>query len=296
MHNDEYVRMLHEKKISSFLVTNAQFPDRIEQMDPVTQLYVSIDASTQESLKKIDRPLFKNFYERFLESLMALKYKKQRTVYRLTLVKDYNMNDIADYARLVALGEPSFIEVKGVTFCGKSDGSDLRMTNVPFHMEVKRFCEKLCSYLINDYELACEHEHSCCCLIAKKEFKHNGKWHTWINYEKFHELVQSGKEFTAYDYMEETPDWAVWGAKEQGFNPNELKTKKKNKKVNVKVSQMMQSMEQEIEKDKQLNLDYIDPSQNVYLLEKEKLNKLETQQEDEEGMSDLEENIEGGCG
>jgi len=42
---------------------------------PVTQLYVSIDASTKESLKKIDRPLFRDFWPRFLNSLDALSEK-----------------------------------------------------------------------------------------------------------------------------------------------------------------------------------------------------------------------------
>lgn len=44
-------------------------------MSPVTQLYVSVDASTKDSLKKIDRPLFKDFWERFIESLKALSAK-----------------------------------------------------------------------------------------------------------------------------------------------------------------------------------------------------------------------------
>ena len=42
---------------------------------PVTQLYVSIDASTKESLKKIDRPLFRDFWPIFLSSLDALSEK-----------------------------------------------------------------------------------------------------------------------------------------------------------------------------------------------------------------------------
>ena len=42
---------------------------------PVTQLYVSVDASTKESLKKIDRPLFTDFWPRFLDSLKALGEK-----------------------------------------------------------------------------------------------------------------------------------------------------------------------------------------------------------------------------
>lgn len=47
---------------------------------PVTQLYVSVDASTKDSLKRIDRPLFKDFWQRFLDSLKALG-EKVGTVY-----------------------------------------------------------------------------------------------------------------------------------------------------------------------------------------------------------------------
>jgi len=36
----------------------------------------------------------------------------QRTVYRLTLVKGYNTSDLQNYADLIALGKPDFIEVK----------------------------------------------------------------------------------------------------------------------------------------------------------------------------------------
>ena len=42
---------------------------------PVTQLYVSVDASTKESLKRIDRPLFRDFWPRFISSLEALAEK-----------------------------------------------------------------------------------------------------------------------------------------------------------------------------------------------------------------------------
>lgn len=94
-----FVKLLHEKGISTFLVTNAQFPDAITALDPVTQLYVSVDASSKASLKKIDRPLFRDFWERFIDSLKALGEKGQRTVYRLTLVKSYNSDDVEGYAR-----------------------------------------------------------------------------------------------------------------------------------------------------------------------------------------------------
>ena len=78
----------------------------------MTQLYVSVDASDKDSLKKIDRPLFRDFWQRFLASLEALATKRQRTVYRLTLVKGWNTDEIESYAKLVAYGRPDFIEVK----------------------------------------------------------------------------------------------------------------------------------------------------------------------------------------
>ncbi|NXI36903.1 TYW1 synthase, partial [Galbula dea] len=109
---NQFVKLLHQHSISSFLVTNAQFPDEIRNLEPVTQLYVSVDASTKESLKRIDRPLFKDFWQRFLDSLKALSEKHQRTVYRLTLVKAWNVDELKAYADLISLGKPDFIEVK----------------------------------------------------------------------------------------------------------------------------------------------------------------------------------------
>ncbi len=135
--------MLHSRRISSFLVTNAQFPDAMAALTPVCQLYVSIDASTKESLKKIDRPLFKDFWPRFIDSLKALSAKGQRTVYRLTIVKAWNDDEVRNYAKLLELGSPDFIEVKGVTFCGDSKASSLTMSNVPWHEEVIKFVEEL---------------------------------------------------------------------------------------------------------------------------------------------------------
>jgi len=121
---NELLQLMHDRGISSFLVTNAQFPDKIETLKPATQLYVSIDAPTEgtervcvcaflssfrsthdiatvpvgasETLKRIDRPLFTDFWQRFLDCLAALSRKRQRTVYRLTLVKGWNVTEVGD--------------------------------------------------------------------------------------------------------------------------------------------------------------------------------------------------------
>ena len=72
------------------------------------------------------------------------------------------------------------------------------------------FVQKLAD-LLPDYDIACEHEHSNCVLIAHTKVKGlglivelfvtlficcvvaqlfiDGHWHTWIDYSKFHLLV-----------------------------------------------------------------------------------------------------------
>ncbi|KAL7244999.1 hypothetical protein ACSBR2_000362 [Camellia fascicularis] len=218
---------LHRRRISTFLVTNAQFPDKIKMLKPVTQLYVSVDAATKDSLKAIDRPLFGDFWERFVDSLKALGEKQQRTVYRLTLVKGWNTEDIDAYSSLFAIGNPDFVEIKGVTYCGSSATSKLTMENVPWHSDVKAFSEALAQKSEGNYEVACEHAHSCCILLAKVDkFKVNGQWFTWIDYEKFHDLVASGKPFDSNDYMAASPSWAVYGAEEGGFDPGQSRYRK----------------------------------------------------------------------
>ena len=46
---NEFLDYMHSHGISSFMVTNAQFPAAIETLRPVTQLYVSIDAGNERT-------------------------------------------------------------------------------------------------------------------------------------------------------------------------------------------------------------------------------------------------------
>ena len=237
-HINEFVRLLHADNISSFLVCNAQHPEQLEALKVVTQLYVSIDASNRESLRKVDRPLHRDFWERFMRCLDIIREKRfrMRTVYRLTLVKGFNIDDEAEgYAELVARGLPCFVEVKGVTYCGTSSsaGAGLTMQNVPFYEEVTSFVEALNTALGRrglDYGIAAEHAHSCCVLLASKRFLVNGRWHTLIDYEKFFGCLESGEEFAPEDYMgPPTPEWATWG--HGGFDPADERVYRKAKTV-----------------------------------------------------------------
>jgi tRNA wybutosine-synthesizing protein 1 len=248
---NELLGDLHTRDISTFLVTNGQHPAAIGSLIPVTQLYVSVDAPTQEMLIAVDRPLFSDAWDRLKESLTLLKDKGQRTVARLTVVKGWNSDEIAGYAKLIALGKVSLIEVKGVTFCGVSDASNLNMSNTPWHHEVVELVETL-KYELDklreiggpdappEYGLACEHKHSLCVLLARvDQFTSENedgtrKWKTWIDYPKFQELAARNVKdpsfrFEVQDYTAETPAWALCGSEEEGFDPTELRHRKKHK-------------------------------------------------------------------
>ncbi|KAG5928061.1 hypothetical protein E4U42_001336 [Claviceps africana] len=240
-HINEFLAMLHAERISSFLVCNAQHPDQLAALKAVTQLYVSIDASNKDSLRKIDRPLHRDFWERFQRCLDILREKRfrHRTVFRLTLVKGFNVEDEAEgYAQLVERGLPCFVEVKGVTYCGTSTSSNagLSMSNVPFYWEVCEFVKALARRLKDKglpYGIAAEHAHSCCILLASERFLVNGRWHTHIDYAKFFELLEergSDGDWTPEDYMgEPTPEWALWG--NGGFDPRDDRVDRKGRKI-----------------------------------------------------------------
>jgi tRNA wybutosine-synthesizing protein 1 len=164
---NELLDALHKKGISSFMVTNAQFPEQMETLRPCTQLYISVDAPTAPELKAVDRPLFGDFWERFLACVDLLREKKQRTVFRLTLVNGWNTEQLSKYVELVRRGRPDFVEVKGVTYCGDSKASPLTIKHCPFHSEVRAYCAAMAAELGPEYALASEHAHSNIVLIAR---------------------------------------------------------------------------------------------------------------------------------
>jgi tRNA wybutosine-synthesizing protein 1 len=242
-HINRLLDMLHQEHISSFLVCNAQHPDHLERLGKVTQLYVSIDASNKESLKRIDRPLHRDFWERFIRCMDIIRARRfeQRTVFRLTLVKGFNIEDEAEgYADLVEQALPGFVEIKGVTYCGTStsQGAGLSMQNVPFYEEVSAFVLALEAALARrglEYGIAAEHAHSCCILLADKTrfYKPSTadgveRWHTLIDYDRFFECLDSGKDFGPEDYIgEPTPQWALWG--NGGFDPRDQRVDRKGR-------------------------------------------------------------------
>ncbi|RMF54758.1 4-demethylwyosine synthase TYW1 [Candidatus Woesearchaeota archaeon] len=184
---NELIRLFHKNRISTFLVTNGQYPEQLRNLERVTQLYISVDAPNRELLKEIDKPLFHDYWARLRKSLEIMAQRKDRSVIRITAIKDLNMCDEEGYAELIRLGDPDFIEVKGYMYIGASM-KRLKRQNMPNHKEVKEWSSKLLKYL-PDYELVSEHKPSIVTLLAKKKFK--GK--TLIDFDKFFKEVITNK-------------------------------------------------------------------------------------------------------
>ena len=179
---NELIDELHKRSISTFLVTNGQYPEKIKNLRPITQLYISLDAPNKELHKKVDVPLFPDAWDRFNRSLEYMSQKNHRTCIRITLIKDMNDVEPEGYAELIKKGDPDFVEVKAYMFVGESR-LRLKKENMPFHEDVVAFVKKLDKFL-PEYEIASEHVPSRVVLLAKKKFKKNGKWDTWIDSSK----------------------------------------------------------------------------------------------------------------
>ncbi|KHO55432.1 MAG: hypothetical protein QT10_C0001G0036 [archaeon GW2011_AR19] len=194
---NEILKAFHKRKISTFLVTNSQYPEQIKKIDKVTQLYLSIDAPNKKLMKKIDRPLFSDFWERMLECLDLLKTRDYRTCIRLTMIKNENMCDVGGYVELIKKGNPDFVELKSYVWVGASQGH-YKVENMPQMEDMKEFMKNLLEKL-PEYEYMREHIPSRAILLMKKSLKKK----CWINFPKFTEMVEKGKKFKAEDYCSE---------------------------------------------------------------------------------------------
>jgi tRNA wybutosine-synthesizing protein 1 len=141
---NELIKELHKEKKSTFVVTNGMLPEILQKIEPPTQLYISIDAPTEELLKEIDKSTLSNAWERLNKSLEILKKlkKKTRTALRITLVKGKNMVCPEKYSELIKKADPNFVEVKAYMFVGASQ-QRLAIENMPLHKEVVEFSKQI---------------------------------------------------------------------------------------------------------------------------------------------------------
>lgn len=162
---NKLIKELKKQGKTTFIVTNGLLPERLKNIEPPTQLYLSLDAPNEELFNKIDRPVIKNAWKKLNKSLTILKNLKTRTVIRLTLIRNLNMTQPENYAKLIQKASPDFIEAKAYMYVGYSQ-QRLSIENMPIHHEVKSFAAKILKLLPN-YKLIDEKKESRVVLLKK---------------------------------------------------------------------------------------------------------------------------------
>ena len=126
----DLIEEFRKRKISTFVVTNGTFPERISAMKEAgnlpTQLYVTLAAPDKETYLRVCSsvkpyfPVHEDHWERLNKTLGMLGDLGCRTVIRITSVRALNMIKPLSYRALVQRSNPSFLEVKGFSISGNA--------------------------------------------------------------------------------------------------------------------------------------------------------------------------------
>jgi len=166
------IKEYKERNFSTFVVSNGLLPERIEKLleEPPTQLYISVDAPNEEMFNIIDRPIIKNAWQGLCKTLSILPIlrEKMRTVLRFTLIKGLNMAYPEQWAEIIKISAPLFVEVKAYMWIGMSR-ERLEQENMPAHEEIKEFSKEICKF--SGYKIIDEHEPSRVVLLMKEDFE-----------------------------------------------------------------------------------------------------------------------------
>jgi tRNA wybutosine-synthesizing protein 1 len=139
----ELIRTFKQKGLTTFLVSNGTLPSKLSTLSKEpTQLYISVCAPNEQLYKRVCRPEFPSAWAKLNETLSLLQSFRCPTVIRTTLVKELNMNHVDEYAKLVEMANPTYIEAKAYMHIGFSN-LRLGFERMPMHSEVKDFAKKL---------------------------------------------------------------------------------------------------------------------------------------------------------
>lgn len=163
----ELIEEFHRRDFTTFLVTNGTNPEVLEKITLPTQLYVSMSSCNEEMFKRINRPLKRGLWEKYLETLELFHSLNTRRVIRMTL---YRLNAIEpeEYAKLITKAEPDFIEVKAAMSVGYARIQNrFKYEDMLRHEEIKKFAEKLSE--LTGYPIRNEKINSRVVLLSKRK-------------------------------------------------------------------------------------------------------------------------------
>jgi len=167
----ELIEELRKRGKTSFVVTNGLYPKKLKELEKKkqlpTQLYISVNTPNKELYIKFHRSSKKDAWERLNKSLktMAKLRSKTRTVFRMNLVKDLNMIEPENYAKLIKKANPIFVEVKGVMSVGFAR-QRIPYNKMPYHKDIVEFSKKILEFL-PEYKILDEKKESRVVLLGK---------------------------------------------------------------------------------------------------------------------------------
>ena len=156
---DGLVDVYRKNGFTTFLVTNGTNPQAVERVEPY-QLYLSITAWSADSHRSLQG---RDQWDRVERTMRIMAEKNSRTVIRLTLMRNVNMEP-EKFVDIVNKVQPDFIEAKAYMHLGHSR---LRLERIamPSHEEIRTFSEKLAR--LSGYEIRDESEISRVVLLER---------------------------------------------------------------------------------------------------------------------------------
>jgi tRNA wybutosine-synthesizing protein 1 len=163
----ELIHRFHKRGLTTFLVTNGTRTNKLKELgEEPTQLYVSVCAPNQEVFEKTCRPQVSNAWTKLNETLDLLPSFRCPTVIRMTLVRDMNMGNVEEYAKLVKKADPTYIETKAYMHVGFSN-LRLSFERMPSMEEIREFAAKLSDR--SGFGILDESEDSRVVLLSKRQ-------------------------------------------------------------------------------------------------------------------------------
>lgn len=140
----ELISEFKRRGFTTFLVTNGTNPDILGKIEEPSQLYVTLGAPNEGVYEKVCKPSRQGLWQNIMKSLEMFRTFSCPTVVRLTLAKGMNMISPSEYAKLILIGDPTYVECKAMMSVGYGLLSGrISYENMPSFQEIKKFSEDL---------------------------------------------------------------------------------------------------------------------------------------------------------
>lgn len=155
---NELIAEFKKQDFTTFLVSNGVMYEKLANLqNEPTQLYLSLDAPDKKTYVDLCTPQINDAWLNINKSLETLNSFDSRTCIRTTCVKHKNMFDHENYAKLIDLANPDYIEIKAYMCVGYSRDR-LTLDNMPTFNEVIDFAQKIADLtgreITNDSEIS----------------------------------------------------------------------------------------------------------------------------------------------